>query len=63
VDNSRDEKLFAALAMAAERRPRDFNSQEVANKAWALAAVNYRDEKLFAALEIAAEVRLNGFNG
>ena len=60
--NYRDEKLFAALARAAERRLSDFNPQNVANTAWAFATVNYRDEQLFAALAIAAERRLSEFN-
>ena len=58
----RDEKLFAALATAAERRLSEFNPQNVANTAWAFATVNYRDEKLFAALAIAAARRLSDFN-
>ena len=41
--------LVAALAAAAKRRLSDFNPQDVANMAWACAAVNYRDEQLFAA--------------
>ena len=57
-----DEKLFAALARAAERRLSEFNPQDVANIAWAFATVNYRDEKLFAALARAVERRLREFN-
>ena len=60
--NYRDEKLFAALAIAAERRLNKFNPQDVANTAWAFATVSYRDEKLFAALAIAAARRLSEFN-
>ena len=52
--NYRDEKLFAALARAAERRLSEFKPQNVANTAWASATVNYRDEKLFAPLAVAA---------
>ena len=51
----RDEKIFTALARAAERRLSEFNSRNVANKAWAFATVSHRDEKLFAALARAAE--------
>ena len=46
----RYEKLFAALARAAERRLSEFNVQGVANTAWASAIVKHRDEKLFSAL-------------
>ena len=53
--NYRDEKLFAALATAAERRLTHFNPQEVANTAWACATVKYRDETLFAVLARKAE--------
>ena len=60
--NYRDEKLFAALAIAAERRLPEFNPQEVANAAWAFATVNYRDQKLCAALALAAERRLSEFH-
>ena len=60
--NHRDEKLFAALARASERRLSDFNARGVANTAWAFATVNYRDETLFAALAIAAERRLSDFS-
>ena len=60
--NHWDEKLFAALVRAAERRLSEFNAQELANTAWAFATVNYRDEKLCAALAIAAERRLSEFN-
>ena len=47
--NYRDEKLFAALAIATERRLSEFNGQTVANLSWAFATLNYRDEKLFEA--------------
>ena len=60
--NYRDEKLFVALARAAERRLSEFKPQNVANTAWAFAIVNYRDEKLFAALARAAARRLSDYN-
>ena len=61
--NYGDEKLFAALAIAAELLLlNDFKPQEVANMAWAFATVNHPDDKLFAALAIAAERRLSEFN-
>ena len=55
--NYQDEDLFAALALAAERRLRKFNPQEVANMAWAFATANHCKEKLFMALSRAAERR------
>ena len=59
IANRRDERLFAALATAAERRVREFEPQSVANTAWAFATVNQRDEKLSKALAKAAERRLS----
>ena len=53
--------LFAALTIAAERWLSNFNPQEVANTAWALATVNYRAEKLFASLAIVSERRPSDF--
>ena len=50
---------FAALAVAAERRLSEFNSQEIATAAWALA---YWDVKLYAALAVAAERRVSELN-
>ena len=46
--------MFAALATAAERRMSDFNSQGLANAAWAFATVDQSDASLFAALAAAA---------
>ena len=60
--NYRDGKLFAVLAMAAERRLSELNAQNVTNTAWAFATANRRDAKIFAALAIAAERRLSEFN-
>ena len=45
-----DQKLFAALARAAEQRLVEFNAQDLANMAWAFAKVGQLEEKLFAAL-------------
>ena len=53
--------LFAALAIAAERRLSEFKTQELANTAWAFATVNRPDEKLFTALARAAVQRVSGF--
>ena len=44
-----DEKLFTALARAAERRVSDFIAQNIANIAWASATLNELDEKLLTA--------------
>ena len=57
--NYLDEKLSAALAIAAGRRLSKFNLQNVANTAWAFATVNCWDEKPFAALAKVAERRLS----
>ena len=46
--NYRDERIFAALAIAAERRLSEFKPQELANSAWAFATANHRDKKLVA---------------
>ena len=45
-----DEKLFTALARAAERWMSEFNAQDLANTAWAFATENLLDKKLFAVL-------------
>ena len=57
-----DEKLFEALARAAERRVSEFNAQGLPNTAWAFATVNQSDEKLFTVLARAAEQRVSEFN-
>ena len=57
-----DEKLFVALAIAAERRLSEFKPQNLANTAWLLATVGHSDEKLLAALARAAEWQLSEFN-
>ena len=41
---------------------RDFNSQELANTAWAFATVGRKDERLFSTLAAAAEQRMRDFN-
>ena len=40
----------------------DFNSQELANTAWAFATASHKDEGLFTALAVAAEQRMWDFN-
>ena len=40
----------------------DFNSQELANAAWAFATADQSDALLFAALATAAERRMSNFN-
>ena len=49
------ERLFTALAVAAEQRMRDFNSQELANAAWAFATTGNDREQLLTPLAAAAE--------
>ena len=46
----------------AERRIDEFNAQELANNAWALATVGQHDEKLFKAVARMAERRLDKFS-
>ena len=43
----KDKLLFSIVAAAAERRIRDFNSQALANTAWAFATVGHKEERLF----------------
>ena len=57
----KEEQLFTALAVAAERRMRDFNSQGLANTAWAFATVGHEMERLFTALTFAAERCMRDF--
>ena len=59
-----DQQLFKALAKMAERRLDQFNAQELANTAWALAfaSVGQQDEQLFKALAQVAVPRLDQFN-
>ena len=59
----RDEQLFKVLARMAERRLDEFNAQNLANTAWALAVatVGQQDEQLFKALARMAEQRLDEF--
>ena len=59
--NHQDENFFAASARAAEQLVSEFNSQDVANIAWAFATVTRRDEKLSVALARAVERRLSDF--
>ena len=56
------EQLFTSLAAAAERCMREFNSQELANTAWAFATVGHQEEQLFTSLAAAAEQRMWEFN-
>ena len=58
----KDEQLFTALAAAAQRRMKDFTSQDLANTAWAFATVERKDAQLFTALAAAAERRMRNFN-
>ena len=54
--------LSAALMKAAERLMCDFNSQNLANAAWAFARADQSDASLFAALATAAERLMCDFN-
>ena len=58
----KEERLFAALAVAAELRMRDFISQYLTNTAWAFATVGNKEDRLFTALAVAAERRMRDFN-
>ena len=62
IASQSDAKVFSVLARAAERRLGDFNVQELANTAWALATASESDAQVFAALARAAERRLGDFN-
>ena len=53
--------LSAALVNVAERLIGDFNSQELANAAWAFAMADPNDASLFAALATAAEQCMGDF--
>ena len=53
--------LFAAVAMAAQRRMRDFNPQNLANTAWAFATAGQKEALLFAALTTAVQRRMGDF--
>jgi hypothetical protein len=50
---------LAALALAAKRRLRDFDPQNIVNTAWAFAKMKCRAEELFAALAIAEKRRIS----
>ena len=55
--------LFMVLARAAVKQHiRDFNSQDLANTAWAFATVGHKEDQLFTALAAAAEQRMRDFN-
>ena len=56
-----DEKLFAFLSLAVDRRLSDFKAQDAATTAWAFATVKQSDEKLFASLARAAERCVSSF--
>ena len=58
-----DEKLFTALARAAERRVCEFNAQHIANTTWAFATIKQPHEKLlFTASARAAEHCIGNFD-
>ena len=41
---------------------KDFNSQDLANTAWAFATVGHKDERLYSTLAAAAQQRMRDFN-
>ena len=55
-------RLFVALAITAGDHIRDFNSQDLANTAWAFTTVGHKDKELFAAFTAATEQRITDFN-
>ena len=54
--------MFTALATAAKQRMGDFNSQGLANVAWAFATEGRNDTSLFAAVAIASEQCMGNFS-
>ena len=63
----KDKRLFSTLAAAAGQRIRDFNSQSIANIAWAfvtaaLDRVAHKEEQLLPTLAVVAEQRMRDFN-
>ena len=61
-DSNDLQRLFGALARAAEQRLSSLTAQHVANMAWTFAMMNYLVQKLVAAFARAAEERLSEFN-
>ena len=53
--NYRDEKLFAGLARAAERRLRRLDAQDLSNIAWSFVKASNSETQLFRALKRVAE--------
>ena len=60
--NRANEELFATLARVAERQASEFNAQELANTAWALATMNLLYEKQFTTLVKEAKRQMSEFN-
>ena len=57
-----DEQLFTAVADEASQRLKDFNSQDLANTAWAFVTVGRKDEQLLTAVAEAAKQRVTDFD-
>ena len=57
-----DAKLFAALAKEARQLLDQFNTQDLANTAWAFATVSQLNVVLFAVLARLMERRVSEFN-
>ena len=55
-------QLFTMLATATEQRMADFNAQELANAAWALATPGQQDAQVFTTLARASEQRMADLN-
>ena len=53
---------LSALAAAAKQQIRNFNPQDLANTAWAVAKVNDKDSQLFEALTGAVKQRMRNFD-
>ena len=58
----KDEQLLTALAAAVEFRIKGFNSEDLANTAWAFATLGSKDERLFTLLATVAEGRTSDCN-
>ena len=58
-----DTQLFTVLAKVAEWRVRSFNTQELANTAWAFAQAGQLDTQLFTVLARVAEQSVCDLNG
>ena len=58
----KDEKMFAARAVVAQQRMKDFDSQHIESTAWEFAMVGHEDDQLSAALAVVAQQFMQDFN-